>query len=130
MTSTERCGVIAEALRTEGFRPTSDESGMVSFLCERLHFVVFAADDDDASYTLFCPAFWDVDGDDETARAVAACHAIMRELKAIKLYVVGDSVWAVIETFHATPQAFAMVLSRNIDVLHNGVLEFAERMRA
>ncbi len=115
-------------LSQEGFRPSVDEDGDVTFRYEG-GFYGILIDPKDVKYVrLVFPNFWSIDSKDEGDRASRACVYATGKTKVAKVYTVRDNVWAAIELFCPSTEAFQAVFPRCMGALRASVSNFREYM--
>lgn len=128
MTKSERAAVIESSLREDGFRPEVDNDGDVEFKCEGKWYAAIPDDDDDLYYVLVYHSGWEFEDEAEHSKAERACVEVANGIKAVKMSVGTRSVSISIETFQATPQAFADVLPRCLSAIQAATRRFRETM--
>ena len=85
----------------EGYRPTVDGDGDVSFKYEGGSYYIDIDTDDNTYFRLVFPNFWSLDDADERARGVMAADAATRRTNVAKVYTRqdGKNVSAAVEMF-------------------------------
>lgn len=118
-----------EFLKEEGYVPQYDGDGDIIFKKEGLTYIAFASEDDDEFFRLALPAFWAIRSREENVRALIAAAEVNAEVKVVKVFPVGDRVWATIELLVDPPEGFATVFPRAMRLLRRGAERFVETMR-
>ncbi|MFN3267530.1 MAG: YbjN domain-containing protein [Deinococcales bacterium] len=116
-------------LTEQGYRPEIDKDGDVTFKHERIHFVLFSNEKDEAFFRLMVPFFWELESEEETERASKVIMKLNSDYKAAKFYIVQVGVCVVIESFYAKYDDVFPVLGRQIDLLASAMREFCQTMR-
>lgn len=116
-------------LKEEGFVPSMDEDGDITFKVEGKLYFFLIDDEDDRYYKLVFPNFWSVDDESEREKITHACLHAARSVKVVKMYTVRDNTWAVIEMFLASTDDIGAVFPRSLRALQAGVQSFVEKMR-
>ena len=63
-------------------------------------------------------------------KALVACDAVNREVKVVKLHTLDDDVWAGVEAFHESQEAFVRGLPRVLGFIQEAVRAFRDVMLA
>lgn len=121
--------VYLDYLAEEGFRPAVDEEGDVGFKFEGGEYYVIVDEEDDQYYQLVYPAFWQIESEEERAQALAAAEVVSRTVKTGKIYIIRDRVWAGVESFVPTRDAFKPIFDRSLDALRTTWKTFIDEMR-
>ncbi len=124
----KRPETLLNLLAEEGFRPSSDADGDMQFKFEGGTYFVMLTADDDEYYQLVYPNFWPLESGDDRLNALVICDLLNRALKLVKLYTLADTVWAGVESAHATPEAFMHMLPRSLGYLQDAVRAFGQEM--
>lgn len=119
-----------EFLKQEGYVPQYDGDGDIIFKKEGLTYIAFASEDDAQFFRLALPSFWAIKSEEESVRALAAAAAVNAEVKVVKVFPVGEWVWAVVELLVDPPENFAAVFPRAMRLLRRGAEQFVDAMRA
>ncbi len=126
MTKTE---IYSDFLTTEGYRPSLDKDGDLTFKHERINFILFANEKDEEFFKLMIPFFWPIESEEERERAARVMHRLNAEYKAAKFYPIDGDVCVCVECFFETPEHFKKVFGRCIDLLAAAMREFRQHMR-
>lgn len=118
-----------EFLKEEGYRPQLDEDGDVIFKHEAQTYLLFVEDGDDNYFRLVYPAFWEISSPDEEEKASLFTMEINAEMKVVKLYQLGDKVWAGVEMFCDPIENCKSVFQRCLRVLQLSSSRFSEKMK-
>ncbi|MFQ5611272.1 MAG: hypothetical protein ACE5H9_03975 [Anaerolineae bacterium] len=124
-----KADMYVKFLNDEGYRPEVDSDGDVRFKSEGGTYFVFANENDQQFFQLVFPAFWSIDNDAERRKVLVAADHATQKTKVVKVYTVGDNVWASVELFFASPEQFKETFSRSISALKAGVQNFVQKMR-
>ncbi len=127
-TREERAQVYFDMLSNEGFRPSYDSDGDIDFKYEGGSYVLIVGEEPFYVRLLF-PNFWTIESDEERVRALVEANEVSASTKVVKLNIIRDNMWAGVELFQPTPEAFAVVFERCLSVLRTGVSDFVRRMR-
>jgi hypothetical protein len=117
-----------EYLRQEGYRPELDNDNDIVFKHERITFVLFANEDDEAYFKLMIPFFWKLESAEETDRAIRFMNQLNTEYKAAKFCPTGDNVSVFAECFYDQPDQYKPVFARYVDLLATAMREFRQLM--
>jgi len=116
---------LAEAyvsfLSEEGYRPSLDKDQDVTFKKEGWVFLILIDPDDPVYLRVVCPNFWNVSSDEERSRVLAACSTANQRTKAVKFYLISDSLWAATEMFFADQNGYKPVFERILNTMVTGV---------
>jgi hypothetical protein len=119
-----------EFLAEEGYRPTINANGNVSFKCEGRTYVIRIDEEDEEYFELAYPNFWPIESDEERSRVMEAALAVIADNKVVKIYPEDDTnTWATIELFCSPPETFKPVFNRCLRVLRGSVNEFVATMQ-
>ena len=105
MTKTE---LYSDYLTQEGYRPSLDKDGDLTFKHERINFILFANEKDEEFFKLMIPFFWPIESEEERERAGRVMHRLNAEYKAAKFYPIDDDVCVCVECFFETPDTIIM----------------------
>ena len=129
MTASERTSMYTTYLKDEGFSPTVNRHDDIEFKFEGMTYIVEVDERDEEYFRVFVPNILGIEDEDDRALALAAADHANTTTKAIKITLVGDSVWASLETFLASPDAFKPVFRRYLRALQVGMHHFATHLR-
>jgi len=118
-----------EFLEQEGYVPQYDGDGDIIFKKEGLTYIAFASEDDAEFFRLALPSFWSIKSEEEIVRVLAAAAAVNAEVKVVKVFPVGEWVWAAVELLIDPPESFAAVFPRAMRLLRLGAERFVDTMR-
>lgn len=111
------CDLVENWLKEQGFRTERDADNDVRFSYQGVH--MFCCDNSDESYLhIIMPGIYDVDGDRE--RVLEAINTISRDIKAIKAFLVDNSLWLSIEMFIDSTPDVEDFIKRCLDILIAG----------
>jgi len=116
-------------LQEEGYRPSQDEDGDIVFKHEAVTYLLFVEEEDTNYFRLVYPAFWEISTPDEEEKAATFTMDINAEMKVVKLYQLGDKVWAGVEMFCEPIDNCKSVFQRCLRVLQLSSNRFCEMMR-
>ncbi|MSR31979.1 MAG: hypothetical protein EXR99_10785 [Gemmataceae bacterium] len=119
-----------EFLKEEGYRPTLDDDGDIVFKHEGQTYILFAETIDSSYFRLALPAFWEISSPDEEEKGIHLCMELNAELKVVKVYQLGDKLWAAVEMFCDPVETFKPVLTRCLRVLQIAAGRFRDRMHS
>lgn len=114
----------------EGFRPSTDSDGDVTFKAEGKYYYIDIDASDAGYFRLVFPNFWPIERDEELVKAVLAANYATMMTKVAKVYVRrdGKNVVASIELFLGRPEYFRDVFQRAMRALNTSVEHFREKM--
>lgn len=118
-----------EYLAEEGYRPKIDDEGDVGFKKEGRHYVLFGAEDDPQLFRLGALYLWEIESDEERARALESASEVTGSLKSTKVYIQNDYAHATVELLFCEREDFKPLFPRIIGLLDAGVEHFADGMR-
>lgn len=124
MTKASRADAIRKYLAGEGYAPSLDSDGDVRVKFEGLTMYVELIETDEIYYRIVLPSFWSIENEADRAKAIAAANDVTRDLKAAKILVIRDSVWATIETFYPSVEQMLPVLVRNLNATLAAAMKF------
>jgi hypothetical protein len=130
MCKEEKTMQVKDFLEEEGYRPTIDDDGDIAFKAEGMALVLTFDDRDEQFVRLILPSFWSIDSSEESKEAKEAALKVNKEIKAAKVFIVRDHVWATIEAFYETADSFTAVFQRSLGALRAAARSFAEEMRS
>ena len=112
-------------LKTAGYvaeiTPTTD----VHFKKDEGSFLIIIDEKDETFLQIAFPSFFGITGEDDRAKANAACSKACSGSKAAKVFSMGNDVWATVEIFLPEPDNFHVVFGRCLSALIHGVQMFA-----
>lgn len=127
MNQEQRSAEYNRILIEQGFSPSVDNDGDITFMFEGGHYIMLI-DDDDQFFRLVFPNFWPIDDEPERARAIEAALKVTAAIKVAKVFIIGDSLSASIEMFVESPAAVAGVLRRCLGALQSAANSFRKEM--
>jgi hypothetical protein len=119
---------LHQLLKEEGYLPKIDDDGDLVFKSEGKFLFIFADSNDQEFVRISLPNFWSIDSEPEREVAMKVCCEANQKVKAAKIFLVGDSVWASVELFASPIQSIHDVIGRCITVLHLASVEFCQGM--
>lgn len=117
-------------LREKGYTPEINQKGLILFRDVDFRYCIDAAAANDGSLVLMLPAVMEVRDEAGRARVRLAMDEANAGVRAAKLFLVGDQVWAVIEVFLPRPDDFPLVFDRAQQSIASLAYLFADRLRA
>ena len=129
MDKSEKAQMYVDFLKAEGYLPEIDSDGDVRFKKEGGNYYIAVDATDDEFFRVVFPGFWPIESEEERDQALAKCNEANAGAKVAKVFIVQDSVWASLELFVSTPDAFKGVFSRGMGALRYGVERFVQGMR-
>jgi hypothetical protein len=120
-------------LRDEGYKGEVDEDGDIEFKYEGRWYYLHVFEDDEYYFRVTLPSFWEIETDDEQARALEAANAMNNEYKCGKVLYVesGDGytgMFATAESFLSAPNDFMPLFPRMLALLQNMAHAFKDAM--
>jgi len=111
-----RQSIYMAHLREEGYTPSIDDDGDITFKREGLTYFIIIDSDDPTLFFLLLPSIKYLNSDDERRRAANAISAINRGVKVAKAFITSlqDRAWVTIsvEVFLENPDHFAVIFGR------------------
>lgn len=121
---------IKEILAEEGYRPSLDDDGDITFKYQGYNILIMPDEDDKLYLRFVLPNFWPIESEVEREQAVEVSVKVTRRVKAAKVFPVKDQMWATVEIFLSSEKCLKDVLDRILSVLRASVEAFSEEMRA
>lgn len=121
---------IVVHLQENGFRPEINAQGLVKFMLEGGHYYVLFDADDPGYVRLVFPKFATAADELERERVLAAAGLVNGRIKAAKVFLCEDRVWASVEGFLPDVAQFPVVFPRSLAVLRGAVHEFTKACEA
>lgn len=118
--------LVENWLRSQGFRSERDNDGDLRFRYEGVNLYCCKDDGDQQFLRIIMPGIYDVNGDRE--RVLEAINTISRDIKAIKAFLVRDSLWLSIEMFIDSTPDIDDFIERCLDILVAGRRRIAEEI--
>ena len=128
MSKAERAAAIVKYMASEGYIPELDKDGDVRLKCEGLTFYIELLEDDETYYRLVLPNFWSIDTEEERGRAIIAANSVADRIKAAKVIMVRDDMWATLEGFYPSVDRYLPVIARCIKATRAAAMRFGEEM--
>lgn len=116
-------------LAEEGYVPQIDDDGDVLFKFEGANYFIAVDEDDDQFFRVVLPNFWPIESEEERELVAAAALLATMNVKATKVFPVGDDTWASIEMFCSPPEAFKPVFLRCLRAIQAAVSNFRDAMQ-
>lgn len=129
MTKSDLAAKFSGFLADMGFRPEIDKDGDVKFYFEGGLYYILLAENDPEFMRLVFPNFWQIESDEEKMKVTIAAAFASADTKVAKVIVVGDNVWATVESFTETPEQFMGVFKRSMSALRTAVSTFRDNMK-
>jgi len=126
MTKQERSDYCFNYLKSEGYTPEIDDDGDIKLKIEGGRYFVVINEDDGVYYQIIYPNFYQAQNDSDRAKLFESCNAVSIGTKVVKILTMKDKVWASLELFLPTPEAFTAVFKRSISALQYAVKKFNE----
>lgn len=96
-------GTLAQSyhdlLTRTGFRPEITAEGHVTFQHERGNYFLLIDEQDPQFFRLIYPNFHSIEGETQRAQACIAAGRVAEGIKAAKIILVENNVWACVELF-------------------------------
>lgn len=99
-------------LGEEGYRPEIDSDGDVQFKAEGQTFFIDVDEDDIEYFAVMLFNIWEIESEEERAKALEACNAVNSNAKVIKGQIINDYIWLSAEVFVADPEDFKGIFDR------------------
>lgn len=117
-------------LADEGFRPSLDEDGDVTFRFEGYTFIIVTSTNEPTVLTLVLPYFWPLDDAAERQRALEAAMAAHRQVRIGRVTVLDTNVTASVNAYLPDAESFQQVLLKSLEGLKYLSVKFREHMHA
>lgn len=118
--------LVENWLKDQGFRCERDSDGDLLFRYEGVHLFCCKDDSDKQFLRIIMPNIYKVDGD--RTRVLEAINTIARDIKAIKAFLVNDSLWLAIEMFVDSTPDIEDFIERCLDILIAGRQKIAKEI--
>jgi hypothetical protein len=117
-------------LREQGYQSNIDSDGDVEFRSEGRTFYIIVDSRDLQSFRILFPNFWEIESEEEKAKAVKVANYINRTTKVAKVYLNSkeDNVSMDVNIFIGKPEDFKLFFRRMVDLLLDERREFREKM--
>lgn len=119
---------IKSHLEEEGFRPSIDNDGDIVFKYEGGTYFIDIDAKDEFYVRIAYPNFWEIESEDERAKAIKCAYEATKLVKVAKISVEEDNVWGSVELFVKDDDAFASIFMRCLMALDGAVQEFISAM--
>lgn len=131
MTKKQMQTMYVDYLKAEGYSPTIDDDGDVSFKKEGLTYYILVNDADQEYFTIVHLNFWEIESKEELAQAYVAAVKATRDTKIADVFVRKDEkdVGIEAEIFINKPEDFKKFLDRLISSLQHARKLFIEEMK-
>ena len=120
------CDLVENWLKTQGFRCERDSDGDLRFRYEGVGLFCCNDNNDKLFLRIIMPNIYDVEGD--RVKVLEAISTISRELKAIKAFLVEDSLWLSIEMYIDSTPDIDDFIERCLDILVAGRQRIAKEI--
>ena len=121
--------LFANYLRQEGYSIVNSEDELIVFRYEGRTYVLTVDEDDSAFFQLIFPNFWSIDSAEERQRAYHAAAEVTKKVKVLKVYPMGDNVWASVELLLDPANDLRKVFPRTLRILQDGAEQFRALMQ-
>ncbi|MCL1955533.1 MAG: YbjN domain-containing protein [Spirochaetes bacterium] len=130
MSKQELQNMYISFLKDQGYQSNVDSDGDVEFKAEGRTFYIIVDTRDLQSFRILYPNFWEIESEDEKAKAVKVANYINRTTKVAKVYLNSreDDVSMDANIFIDKPENFKTFFRRMIDLLLEERREFREKM--
>lgn len=118
--------LVENWLKDQGFRCERDSDGDLFFRYNGAILFCCKDDSDKQFLRIIMPNIYKVDGDRTTV--LEAINTIARDIKAIKAFLVDDSLWLVIEMFVDSTPDIEDFIERCLDILIAGRQKIAKEI--
>jgi hypothetical protein len=128
---TRRQNTYMAHLRQEGYNPTIDEDGDITFKVNGRTYFIFVGKKDNAYFELLLPNIWSIKSDSERAKAAVAVSYANGTTKAAKAYISGSTdqwVSIALEMYLENPNDFKVLFSRMMKGIDTAEKDFASKM--
>ena len=118
--------LVENWLKSQGFRSERDSDGDLRFRYEGVGMFCCCKDNDSSFLRIIMPGIYDVDGD--RTKVLEAINTISRDIKAIKAFLVNDSLWLSIEMFIDSTPDIDDFIERCLDIMIAGRQRIAKEI--
>ena len=118
--------LVENWLKDQGFRSERDSDGDLRFRYEGVNLFCSKDDNDKQFLRIIMPGIYKVDGD--RTRVLEAINTSARDIKAIKAFLVNDSLWLVIGMFVDSTPDIEDFIERCLDILIAGRQKIAKEI--
>ena len=112
----------------EGYMPTVDTDGDVTFKKEGLIYVILIDSQDETYLRIASPNLWPIENTDERMRVLSACDAANSGTKVAKMFTVRNNVWANAEIFATDSESFKRLFPRMMAAMQLAMNTFIKEM--
>jgi hypothetical protein len=121
--------MYADYLRKEGYAPSLDSDGDVSFKIEGGNYFIAINEDDPVFFYIGYPNFWEIETEAERRKASAVIMNVNRTTKVAKIYITSrDDTWIEASIFLNAPEDFKRHFLRMIDAVQLARRKFIDGM--
>jgi hypothetical protein len=105
-------------LEEEGYAPSIDSDGDITFKIEGRNYYIIVDEDDSIFFQIYYPNFWEIETEAERAKASAVIMSVNRTTKIAKVYITSrDNTSIDAGILLNTPEDFKGHFSRMIDAV-------------
>jgi hypothetical protein len=116
-------------LRQEGYAPSVNSAGDVSFKVEGGSYFISVNEDDPVYFGIVYPGFWKIESEEERAKASAVIMSANRTTKVAKAYIESwDNTSIEADIYLNTPEDFKRHLSRMLTAIRTVRRKFIDGM--
>lgn len=119
MTKQERITMYKNFLATEGYTPYIDDDGDVHFKYEGRNYFIWIDQNDEEFFKVSFPKFWAIKNAEDRQKVIDAALYVTKNVKAVKVVIVENDVWANVEMFLSPAEMFKNILLRSLTELHS-----------
>lgn len=117
-------------LRQEGYIPSVDSDGDIAFKFEGRTYYILVDERDPGYFIILYPNFWEIESEEERAKASAVIMNVNRTTKVIKAYINSrDDTSIEADIYLNTPEDFKRHLSRMLSGIQTARQKFIDGMR-
>jgi hypothetical protein len=130
MSKQELQDMYTSYLKEQGYQSSVDSDGDIEFRSEGRTFYIIVDARDLQSFRILYPNFWEIESEEEKARAVKVANYINRTTKVAKIYLNSkeDDISMDANIFIGKPEDFKLFFRRMVDLLLEERREFRELM--
>ena len=129
-TKSERQNFYLAYLRSEGFQPTIDENGDVSFRYEGGNYSIYVEENDTGYFEIYYPNFYKLETRAERISAAAVASAVTRSKRVVKVWLNSSetNVSITAEMFVANLTDFSRFFYRLLNIMISARNDFNSQM--
>ena len=123
-----RLALYRQYLQGEGYRPSIDEDGFLSFSVQDINFYIYINETDPSFTEIFLPNLYVIGSDSDRAKVAEAVSYANNVTKVGKAYINDQYVFIAVEIYLENPNDFSVLFSRILNAMIYSVQNFSSKM--